>query len=684
MIVAPSPIPTMLSEQSGAASGLRLLSVGHVRTGRTPGANAATGRISFGTTPLAFAENDDKERVLQAADIVRLVGEHVALKRKGREYVGLCPFHDDHSPSMFVVPHKRIYHCFSCGAGGNVFTFVMDYYRMGFREALQFLADRFGVKLTPRKIIAEPTDGPSVSKEQLLAASAMAADFFRVILRHPQHGAAARALAERRGITAETIERFGIGAAPDRWDGLRLTAERKGLSADVLLGAGLVKRSQEGGQPYDTFRDRLMFPICDQLGRVIAFGGRRLRDKDDQGNEVRDAKYLNSPENPLFNKSATLYGLHLAGQSIRSSGIAVVTEGYMDCVACHQAGITNVVATLGTALTPQHARILGRLCETVVLLFDGDEAGQRAADRAIEVFFASPMEVKIATLASAQDPNRAPGLPAAKDPDELLKQPGGLERLTALLNSGGVDALTFRFDRLVKQAEGMTMSARAALVDDEMARLAQLGLSRVSPVRRAMIVRRIAALAGVDEATVRTALAAQPPVPAPTTPGGQDGESRTAGTSGPRSGAARSAEELLVAAVLTDDTLLTAIPADQRSLLAPASLPDGPARRLAEAVFPAAGPADGFIAARALSSLEDPELQRLAASMVADVEHITGGNPQNLRRAFDDALLVVKRRNADRALPAGNDQATVLARIAARQSMHASVGKDPRSIPKPG
>jgi DNA primase len=365
------------------------------------------------------SQHDDRQRVLDATDVVQLIGEHVALKARGREFIALCPFHDDHKPSMYVVPAKQIYHCFSCGAGGNALTFVMEYHKMAFREALEHLAQRAGVELTPWKPGAaagaaagsQEQRGGGAPRQEVLAANRAAADFFERMLAREDLGRAAREVIARRGISPEMVESFRLGAAPEMWDGLQRTISHKNAPAGPFLAAGLLKQRNEGGL-YDAFRNRLMFPIQDQTGAVVAFGARRINEED-------EPKYLNSPDSVVFNKSATLYGLHQAARTIQRTRTAIVTEGYMDVIACHQAGVTNAVAALGTAMTRENAKILRRLCDTVVLLFDGDEAGQRAADRAVEVFFAEPVDVRIAVL---------PPDAGAKDPDELLKQEGGRER----------------------------------------------------------------------------------------------------------------------------------------------------------------------------------------------------------------------------------------------------------------
>ncbi len=601
--------------------------------------------------------SDDKRRVLEATDLVRLIGEHVALKRKGREWACLCPFHDDHNPSMYVVPHKQIYHCFVCGAGGDALSFIMNFHKMGFREALQLLADKGGVQLAPpprRAGSAEFDAGPVASREDIIGANRAAQDFFRAILTHAEHGRQARELLERRGVSREMIELFGLGAAPARWDGLGVTIAAKKLDPAPFLAAGLIKQRESGGSggggggTYDAMRNRLTFPIHDALGRVIAFGGRRIDDAD-------EPKYLNSPETLIFNKSATLYGLPMASAAIREQGVAIVTEGYMDCIACHQAGVKNVVATLGTALTPLGARVLRRLCDRIVLLFDGDDAGQRAADRAIEVLFAEPVDVRIASMAAAGatsvEGSPGEGGKPPKDPDELLKQAGGVARFGAMI-SASVDALEHRFTRLRARTSALGLAARSRAIEDEIARLAELGLGRISPVRRHLIIRRIASLAGIPEAVVAQAIARQgrptlsaPANPAPSEPAAKPLTLRT-----------MSRREQLLACVLCDCGLLAECAADERAwLFAPAASaetgPDAAMGRLARVVRGLSESASSFDIREVTLRLDDPEAIRLATALVRAIESATDGKAERLQQTWADCLTAHRRETAEAAAP---------------------------------
>ncbi len=491
--------------------------------------------------------NDDVQRVRDASDIVGVVGDCLTLKPKGREYVCLCPFHDDHSPSMCVVPAKQIFHCFVCGAGGDAFTFVQRYHSMDFREALQYLAERANIELTPFKPSRRSDDSGNdhhqssgLTKQDIMQANEQGQAYFRALLSHPEHGRSARELITRRGISDEMVERFGIGVSADRWDGLLMTIESKGYDPRAFSEAGLLKTRDNGGQ-YDALRNRLIFPICDQIGRVIAFGGRRINDDD-------DPKYLNSPETIAFNKSKTLYGLNNAQRAIKRQRVAVVVEGYTDVIACHQHGVENVVATLGTALTKGHATILRRLCDTVVLLFDGDDAGQRAADRAIEVLFSETIDIKIAALAGYTD---------AKDPDELFARDNGTEVFQQAID-GAVDLLKWRFDRLRAELAGANVARITQRIEDEIRTLLDLGIEQLSPMRRQLMIRQIAGAAGVSEQVVKASMRLGRRVPASI-------ESKPAIAN--ESAAPLTPRELLLGCLLNDQKLWFSMNSDEHDLL---------------------------------------------------------------------------------------------------------------------
>jgi DNA primase len=333
-----------------------------------------------------------REEILDATDLVALIGERVPLRKQGKEFVGLCPFHPDKKPSMYVNPAKGIFKCFACGAGGDALKFVQLYDKLDFKQALEMLAQRAGIDLRGRNPAASANDR---RREDLRRAVAWARTHFQRNLRDTPGGRAACDYALRRGMTAETIEKFGLGYAPDAWDDLAAAGRKAGLPVETLEAAGLVGRN-DAGRVYDRFRNRLIFPIHDTFGRPIAFGGRTLGDDP--------AKYLNSPESALFSKSRVLYGLDLARKVCESRKSVIVVEGYVDAVMLSQAGFEHTVATLGTALTDAHARMLKPYVETVYLCFDGDEAGQKAADRACEVALRSGVDVRVVLLPGGEDP----------------------------------------------------------------------------------------------------------------------------------------------------------------------------------------------------------------------------------------------------------------------------------------
>ncbi|NIP79654.1 MAG: DNA primase, partial [Gemmatimonadetes bacterium] len=363
------------------------------------------------------------EEVRERADIVEVIGEHVSLKRAGKEFKALCPFHNEKTPSFYVVPAKGFYKCFGCGESGDVFSFLMEYVGLSFNEAVEKLAARVGVEI-PRQERRAEDDALAPLRE----AVAFAADFYEQRLRDPEAGEGARAYLERRGIPAAAAERFRLGYAPDEWRALREAARPHGFDDEVLETAGLIKRSEKMPEPYDRLRDRLIFPITDVRGRVIAFGGRAL------GADARGPKYLNSPETPLYHKGRELYGLHWAKGAIRREEAALVVEGYMDYVSLAARGVENVVAGLGTAMTPEQARLLTRYAGQVLLLYDSDAAGLRATFRSGDEILRAGGHPMVVTL------------PPGEDPDSVVRE-GGREALEPYLDDA-VDVLERKFQIL--------------------------------------------------------------------------------------------------------------------------------------------------------------------------------------------------------------------------------------------
>ncbi len=334
-------------------------------------------------------------------DIVEIISSYVTMRRSGKNFKANCPFHGEKTPSFMVSPDKQIFHCFGCGAGGNVFGFVMKIEKKDFREAVEALADRAGIEL-PKDSKADPKAEERTN--QLLTVHAKAADFYHQFLLMRKEAAPAREYLEKRGLGRETILNFKLGYAPELWDAFYSSV--KGQFPDAVLEkTGLILPRKEGGGFYDRFRNRVIFPILDPKGACIAFGGRVLDDSL--------PKYLNSPETEIYSKGRQLYGVFQARKEIRELDAVVVTEGYMDLISCHQGGVHNVVASLGTALTPDQARILKRHTKNVFIVYDADKAGEAATLRGLEVLLEEGMEVKIVRL------------PEGEDPDSFVKRQGG-------------------------------------------------------------------------------------------------------------------------------------------------------------------------------------------------------------------------------------------------------------------
>ena len=392
--------------------------------------------------------DDLKERVRDATDIADLVGSYLTLRRQGKNLVGLCPWHDDSKPSLNVNPERQTFRCWVCDIGGDVYSFLMRMEKVEFREALEQLAERAGIDL-PRGRSALPPD----ERRSLHAVLAWARDRFAECLRLPE-GKRAREYLLGRGLSSVTIDGFRLGCAPASWDWLLRQAAAAGHPPELLVRAGLAIERQERTGHYDRFRDRVMFPILDTQGRTVAFGGRVLPGAEE------GAKYINSPETPVFSKSALLYGLDSARDGMARTRRAVVVEGYTDCLAARQVGCDNVVAVLGTALGERHAKLLRRYAERIVLLLDGDDAGRRRADEVLDVLLAEPVDVRIARM------------PDGVDPCEFALE-RGRDAFEALVDSA-VDALDYRLEEAAAKVAGRGDDAVLGAVESVLEALARV------------------------------------------------------------------------------------------------------------------------------------------------------------------------------------------------------------------
>jgi DNA primase len=363
---------------------------------------------------VALIAPESLERVKQAADIVEVISAHTDLRRAGARWTGLCPFHDERTPSFSVDAQEKLYHCFGCGVGGDVIKFVEEKDGLGFAEAVELLADRYGVELEreqedPR---AEARRQQRRRLEQLL--ERVAAYYANYLWESPEASKAREYLAER-GLGEEALRGFGVGYAPSAWDKILVRGQQAGFSVQELHGVGLVQRGREGKE-YDRFRSRIMFPIRDRRGRTLGFGGRAMR--SDQG-----AKYVNTAETDFFHKSQLLYGVDKAKAAIAKANRAVVVEGYTDVLALHQAGVEESVAVMGTAITGEQVAALSGMVEEVVLALDADSAGQEAMLRAQRVAAGRKMRLRVAAM------------PAGEDPAEMMAEAGGPERFRALIDA---------------------------------------------------------------------------------------------------------------------------------------------------------------------------------------------------------------------------------------------------------
>lgn len=346
-----------------------------------------------------------REQIRAANDIVDVIGSYLPLKKAGANFTALCPFHKEKSPSFNVNPHKQIFHCFGCHKGGDVFEFVKEYENIGFMDAVRRLAERAKIPLE-----FENSPGEQQSrhlKDQLLDIHEQLTQRWQNCLANEAAGQLARDYLAKRGVSADAIKLFRIGAAPESWDDTVNWAKSKNFDLATVEQAGLIIKKEETGRHYDRFRGRLMFPICDEQGRVVGFSGRVL-----SGDE-KTAKYVNSPETPIFTKSKIFFGLDKSKRAILDKGYAIICEGQLDLIACFTNGVQNIVAPQGTAFTDQHARILKRYCNEVVLCFDSDNAGQNAIVRSLDHLLAAELAVRVAVV------------PSPHDPDSFIKANGG-------------------------------------------------------------------------------------------------------------------------------------------------------------------------------------------------------------------------------------------------------------------
>jgi DNA primase len=457
---------------------------------------------------MALISAESLERVKQTADIVEVVSAHTDLRRQGARWVGLCPFHEERTPSFSVEPQEKLYHCFGCGVGGDVIKFVEEKEGLGFAEAVELLADRYGVELE-----REQEDPRAEAKRQrrrrLGELLERTAAFYSSYLWDSKEAAKAREYLAERGLGEEVLRAFSVGYAPSAWDTILLRGQRAGFEVGELRGVGLVQRGRGGGE-YDRFRSRIMFPISDRRGRVLGFGGRAMR--SDQG-----AKYVNTAETDFFHKSQMLYGVDQAKAAIAKAGRAVVVEGYTDVLALHQAGVEEAVGVMGTAITGEQVATLSGMVEEVALALDADSAGQEAMLRAQRVAAGRRMRLRVAAM------------PAGEDPAEMMAEADGAARFRELLEQA-VELSEFQVGLVLEGTDVASPAERDRALNEVAPILAGMG----ETVSRDDLVRRVADRLDLEPAMVMGRVVAA----SPATGGPQDGAAAPVGPGASGGGAA--------------------------------------------------------------------------------------------------------------------------------------------------
>ena len=551
-----------------------------------------------------FSE-DIISRVRDSVDIVDLVSGYVSLKKTGKNHTGLCPFHAEKTPSFSVNSDKQIFHCFGCGAGGDVFKFIELQEGLNFPEAVRKLAGQAGIPLPADSVFRGPDKRTEGERKALLQIVAEAAEYYRKELDGPA-GNTARAYLKKRGVSEQVVKDFALGYARAEWDGLLRYLKQKGYAPGQMERAGLIVKRSEGEGHYDRFRGRLMFPIRDISGNVIAFGGRVMDDSL--------PKYLNSSETPLYSKSNTLYCLDMAKEQGRRQGYFIIVEGYLDAIACHQYGVRNAVATLGTALTEGHLRLMRRFADKLVLIFDPDPAGVKASLRGFDLFVASGMRVNVVSL------------PDNDDPDTYL-QKHGHDAFAAQLRQS-VKFMDFVLAQVVK-------SGTPASIDDKVEKAGEmLGfIARLpSGIERDHYLKKTAEALDLDEAMLRQEM--------PKLAKGQvrhpAGEQARAKPGGHRP----KAEEILVHLMLKDEGLARSL----KDQIQAQDFTDPLLRRAAQRVFEVVE-AGGSLDCRALCLEGDEELNGLITHYsVLDADY---DDPQKHCR---DCVDLIKQKDPEKKM----------------------------------
>jgi DNA primase len=557
-------------------------------------------------------------RIQQANDIVDVISEHLNLEKKGKELVGLCPFHADHKPSMFVNPAKQIFKCFACGAGGDVLKFVQMKENLAFPQAVERLAQRAGIAIEPLRNRRQGARASELDAMTLSKLNSWALQHWISNLWHTEKGASGRAYLAGRQIAEATAKKWQLGLAVDAWDDLAAAAAAKKISVRYFIEAGLAVEKESSGC-YDKFRNRLMFPIIDVTGRVIGFGGRTLGDDP--------AKYMNSPATALFDKSHSMYGLDQARQAITQSGTAVVVEGYTDVIMAHQFGICNVVAALGTSLTGGHAKLLKRYGKRIVLVFDSDVAGKAAANRALEVCLADKVDVRLAFV------------PSGKDPCDYLLE-AGADAFGRVIE-GAVDVLEFKWNVLEEQLKaGQNLSDRTEAIRQFLQTAASAFSARqMDSVSRAVVLGRLSELLKIPAGRIEEEIARI--WKQKQTQRKNDAEKEGVKESGGQDLTTRTRREILEV-LLHEPAFFTQV---QERVRAEDFGSDCPLREIADALFGLMAEGIEPSMARLYGLVESPAAARVLAQM--DAQGLKKGDP---RQRLEAAMTVIVNQKNQRRI----------------------------------
>lgn len=421
-------------------------------------------------------DRDTIDRIYAAANIVDIVGDYVTLRRRGVNYIACCPFHNEKTPSFVVSPTKGLYKCFGCGKGGNAVTFVMEHENITYPEALKAVGKRYGIEVKEREM-TEEDKRRNDNRESMFTLNSWAADYFAGILAHDGEGISVGMsyFRQKRGFSDATIKKFGLGFCPSKGDAMSQAALEVGYKKEFLLSTGLSISRESDGSLFDRFRDRVIFPVHNISGRVVAFGGRTLR------TDKKVAKYQNSPESEIYSKQNEIYGLYFAKKAIQQLDCAIMVEGYTDVISMHQSGVENVVSSSGTSLTTGQIRLLGRFTKNVTIMYDGDSAGIHASLRGIDMILHEGMNVRIVLL------------PPEHDPDSFA-QSHSAEQTQEYIRSNEQDFISFKARLLLQEAAGDPIR-KAALIGDMVQSITQIP----DPIQRSVYIKECARIMEVDE-----------------------------------------------------------------------------------------------------------------------------------------------------------------------------------------